>query len=243
MTINMKKTTVAVLLLTASTGFCGTMGALVSEEHSAKDGFYLGAGVGTSFNNYNFHALNYSTGTTYSGVNNTTKNNNTNIIGNVFFGYGYTAPNSFYLGLEAGTNFPGRSTNISNRPGVSIIGNNIYSDTLTTQDNITLDILPGFRPNQNWLIYGRAGLAIAELEWHHDANPTANVEVFNARASKVGGRFGAGITYTLSHHLSASVDYYYSMYQKFTATVPKYTTSNQSTGTYNFVGASITYTV
>ncbi|MCH9689054.1 MAG: porin family protein [Gammaproteobacteria bacterium] len=237
MTLSIQKITAALLLLSTGAGYCGTPGPLATEGFNPKNGLYLGAGVGTSINDYNLYALNYST-----GINNTTKKSSADIIGNVFIGYGYTSLNDFYLGLEAGTNFPGRATNIYNRPGVTVAGTNIYSDTLTAQDYITLDLVPGFRPNTNWLIYGRAGLAAGNLQFYQAKNITANTEEVNDRGTELGGRLGVGLTYAFNQYLSLSADYFYTEYKKFTNTVPKYTIAFQNKGKYNFIGGSLTYT-
>ncbi len=164
------------------------------------------------------------------------------MIGNLFLGVGHTTINSLYLAGELGTNFPGRCTHIYNRPGVVIADGNIYSNTLRVQDYITIDVLPGYRINTNWLAYARIGAAFADFQFYQDSNPVAPSEVISASNTKFGGRFGAGSTYAFNQYLSLSIDYIYAEYQKQTVFVPKYNIGYQNTGIYNYVGMSLTYT-
>ncbi len=217
--------------------FSGTMGPEINENFNPKNGLYIGAGVGTFFNDYTLHTVDIPT-----GFNATTRQNNANVIGNLFLGLGCTAVNSLYLGGEIGTNFPGRSANIYNTPSVSIGGGNIFSNTLNVQDYITIDVLPGYRLTGNWLAYARIGAAFADFHFSQDANPVANTVVINKRSTQFGGRFGVGSTYAFNKYLSLSADYFYAEYTTYAAFIPEWNIDFKNNGKYNYVGLSLTYT-
>lgn len=233
-----KKFMLTVLCLSAHSGFSGTMGPLaIAKDFDAKNGLYLGAGVAGSFDHYQLKASNVVT-----GLSTTNTKNSSHVIGNAFIGYGYTAPNLFYLAGEVGTNFPERTTTIPDRHGVTLTPYT-FSDKLQTQDYVTLDMVPGFRVKPNWLLYGRAGIAFSKLSLNQAPNAAAGTVGFNASQNKVGGRFGAGVTYALTQHFAASVDYYYSVYQTASMNWPIYNIHFKSTPNSNFIGASIAYTI
>ncbi len=152
------------------------------------------------------------------------------------------ATHALYLGGELGTNFPGRSTSIADRPGVVIADGNIYRNTLTVQDYITIDALPGYRINGNWLAYARVGAAFADFQFYQDSRSVAPSEVLSSSATRFGGRFGVGSTYAFNQYLSLSVDYFYGEYKKYSTFIPKYNIGYESTGIYNYAGMSLTYT-
>ncbi|KTC84892.1 outer membrane protein [Legionella brunensis] len=232
-----KKLTIVTFFFGCHMGFCGTIGPLTAEYFGPKEKLYIGAGVGASFDK---HTLTTSNTITNFAVKNTT--NSSNAVGEVFLGYGYTADNSFYLGGEIGTYFPRRSTTINERLGVSFT-NYTFTDNLYIQDYATLDILPGYRVNPNWLIYGRAGLTFSELSLRQPINSAAGTLAFEDSEHRVGGRFGVGLTYKVSQHFAASLDYFYSTYQKFSTNWPLYNINFNDKASSNFVGASIAYTI
>lgn len=183
MFIKSKKMIIATFFLVSNAGFSGTMDAEVPDYLDAKEGLYLGAGVGGSFNNYKLTATNLAT-----GVDVNSKVNNRAVIGDVFIGYGYTTVNSFYLGGEVGTNFPRRSATINSRPGV-VVTSTTFTDTLQIRDYVTLDLLPGYRVMPYWLLYGRAGIIFGQLKLDQPANSAAGVPSFTASNNSVGGAF------------------------------------------------------
>lgn len=235
---SLKKPITAMFFLSCNMAFCGTMGPVVSSANNdIKEGLYLGAGVGGSFSNYKLTASNYLTNLSVSKT-----SSNSNVVGNVFGGYGYTANNSLYLGGEIGTNFPRRSTTIHGRPGVSNTSTT-YTDHLYIQDYVTLDVLPGYRIQPNWLAYARLGISFGQLKLYQPFTVANGVESFEASKNVVGGRFGVGVSYAVSEHFGASIDYYYSDYQKFNSTWPRYTINFNNTSSSNYVGVSVVYTV
>jgi outer membrane immunogenic protein len=206
--------------------------------HAAvRNGIYGGAGIGAAFDHYDLTTSNIATGFTVNS-----NANKTNLIGNAFIGYGYTADNCFYLGGELGTNFPKRSITINGRPGV-VITPATFNDTLRIQDYVTGDLLPGYRIDTSWLVYGRVGITYSRLSVNQDANVSAGTPSFSDGTMRVGGRLGAGINYSLSNNLGLGVDYYYTFYQSKSTNWSTFLLNFNQKPYTNFVGLSLFYSI
>lgn len=175
-----------------------------------RDNFYLGAGAGVAVDYWSLTVTDTSTGT-----NQITHSTGNNIIGNVFAGYGYTACNHFYLGGELGSNFPKRNTSLT-RAGI-ISTSNSFIDHLFVQDYVTADVLPGYRFNDKLLAYGRVGATYSHLSFLQGSNSTAGSDSFSSSSNKVGGRLGVGANCSLTKHLGAGLDYFYTYYPSVTS--------------------------
>ena len=119
-----------------------------SAQAAVKNGLYLGAGVGGSYDLFDFTATNIRNGMRVSPP----VNIETHAVGNAFLGFGDTSNVGLFLAGEVGTYFPSRSTTFNDRRGVAV-SNLTFSDTLKVQDYVTLDLLPGFRLSDYWLVY------------------------------------------------------------------------------------------
>lgn len=236
MSLHLKKTAVAAIILSCNSAFAGTMGAVAPEVYAAREGLYAGVGVGGAFDNYTLTTRNLLSG---FAVRN--KISDDNVVGNAFLGYGRTFDSSLFLGAEVGTVFPTRTGIIRNRRGVSVTAST-FTNKLSISDYVTLDLLPGFRPNSDWLVYARVGASFAQLQVRQPLNLLAGVPSFSAKKDAVGGRFGAGVTYTINQHFGAALDYYYTTYQTQNAYWPQYTLRFKNTAYSNFVGLSLVYT-
>jgi outer membrane immunogenic protein len=203
-------------------------------EASPRDGFYLGAGVGETFNRYELATKN-----TVTGFNVKKHDNHNSTVGNAFLGYGYTASNSFFLGVELGTIFPRRSGTIK-RPGVTFTSFS-FVNRLSVQDYLTGDLLPGYRINERWLIYARAGFSYAHLSLHQDANAAASGPKFNRSDNKWGGRIGLGVNYGLTKHLGLGLDYFYTGYQKMNSRWPAFDVQFKQSTHSHYLGISLIY--
>lgn len=197
-------------------------------------GFYLGAGFGESFNHYDFIVKNNLTGVT---VNHTPDKNVTLV--NVFAGYGVVFPACFYLGTEIGTNFPRRSITTT-RPGVSLTSLT-FIDYLRIRDYVTGDILPGYQINPCLVAYGRAGVTYSELTINQPDNPVAPGTRFNPSEKQWGGRFGAGIRYSLTNNFGISGDYIFTAYQQLKSDFTIFHATYSLKAHSNFIGLSLYY--
>ncbi len=234
----MQKTNIiscAVLAIIANASFSGTMGPVAVESgNNAKEGAYFGAGFGGSFYNDKVNVINPSTLVTRDRSFNISE-----AQANVFLGYGQTFDNLFYLGAEANSYFPHRNIKYIDRVGVTAPG--LYDDIYTVSDYINLDLLPGYRISPSWLIYGRAGLSFSNITLNQPVSGT--VFPHSSSGSSVGGRFGAGITYELSKHVSTSVDYFYSYNPSYGIYWENYNTQYNLKSSANYVGVSLAYTI
>jgi|LauGreDrversion4_2_1035121.scaffolds.fasta_scaffold81194_1 outer membrane immunogenic protein len=213
------------------------MGAVVEETPCMKEGFYVGAGIGGAMYNDKVEARNPITLVSRE------KSFNTNsALASAFIGLGHTWFDTYFLGLEANTYFPHHKVEWPNRQGVTAT-TYTFRNRFLVQNYINLDLLPGYRVNPNWLVYGRAGLAFSDLIANEDGVRAGNVPPFSDTTTTIGGRFGAGINYQLSQHIGAGVDYFYS-YNPLTST--SFNDLNAVIGLsshYNYVGFSLFYTV
>lgn len=202
---------------------------------SSKDGFYFGAGVGTVHDRFELTTSNPERGfITQSPTQNVNQT-----LGNLFAGLGFTLPHNFFLGGEVGTYFPSRSATVYNRPGVTLTGTR-FTDEMKVKDEITVDLLPGYRLNDSWLLYGRLGGSRANI-WIHQY-PAGGSSDFVNEDKKWGGRIGAGITYSINSHLGLSADYFYTRYPTLNSVTPLNTHFAEKISN-NYAGISAHYTI
>ncbi len=206
----------------------------LNAQANTRDGFYVGAGIGMSADEYELTTTNLTSGLSI-------KNNadDTNAIGDIFAGFGYTTASSFFWGGEIGTYFPSRSITVKNRPDLTFPNTGV-NDTLKIQDYLTLDLLPGYAISQNVLVYGRAGITYSSLSLSQAASGV--IPSFNYSENKWGGRFGVGVNFSFNNNFGVGLDYFYTTYQNMNTTAPVNTrfTTNASS---NYLGISILYTI
>lgn len=208
----------------------------VNTQANSRDKLYIGAGVGATFDQFDLTTRNIINGFTIKSP----TNDKTSALGNVFVGYGGTSASGFYLAAELGTYFPRRSATNNNRPGV-FLTTLTFTDTLRVQDYVTLDALPGYRFNETWLLYGRAGLSYANLELHQPA--TVATPTFNFSEDKLGRRIGAGLNFAANKHLGIGLDYFYTYYPQMNSVTGAFNTSFSQKTSSNYVGVSALYTI
>lgn len=205
-------------------------------QASSRDGVYLGAGIGAIADKYDLTTKNLTTGFSVKSPVSDEKN----ALANVFLGYGSTADSGLYLAGELGSNFSGRSTTISNRRGVALT-TLTFADKLQVQDYATFDLLPGYRFNEDWLLYGRAGLTYSHFSLRESA--TALTPAFNVSENKAGGRLGAGINFAFNNNWGMGVDYIYTRYTEMNAKAALYNVSFNQKLSSNYLGLSTFYTI
>lgn len=214
-----------------------SLGSLVCTggNASSRDGLYLGAGVGGSYDQYALLTTNLTSG---FGIQSPTLHQSS-ILGDLFLGFGGTANTGFYFAGELGTYFPKRSATLT-RPGI-FPSNFTFRETLRVQDYATLDLLPGYRFNEGWLLYARGGLTYAQMGLYQFAN--AMTSSFNTEQNRLGGRIGAGVNYAINNNFGLGLDYFFTQYQDMNAkTFALNTRFNQQLSS-NFVGISALYTI
>lgn len=207
----------------------------LNAQANTRDGFYVGAGIGMSADEYELTTTNLTSGLAIKN-----NANNTNVIGDIFAGFGYTTASSFFWGGEIGTYFPSRSITVENRPDLTFPSIGV-SDTLKIQDYLTLDLLPGYAVSQNVLVYGRAGLAYSSLSLKQPARGV--VPNFNTSENKWGGRFGVGANFAFNRNFGVGIDYFYTTYQDLNVLTSPFNTRFTTKASSNFLGISILYTV
>ncbi len=202
-------------------------------EANVRDNFYLGLGLVDSINHFELKLKNTSTQNSIKR-----KKEHNELLGNAFLGYGYTAPCSFYIAGEVGTNFPKRSKKISH-PGVTLISYT-FVDQLSIQEYVTGDVLLGYRPFDCFVVYLRGGVSVANIKLNHFANSVSPVG-FDADKTKAGGRVGAGLSYGLTKHFGLSADYTFTRYQNFRAFWPMFSTLFVAENSSHLVNLSAIY--
>ncbi len=205
------------------------------DANNTRDGLYLGAGVGWSANEYSLNT-NYAS----NGITTVNSANDSQFLGDIFIGYGYTTASSIFWGAELGTYFPSRSVTIGSHPNLTYPGLNV-SDTLNIQDYVTLDLLPGYAIGQNVLVYGRAGLAYGSLKLNQPS--VSGIPGFNMNENTWGGRFGIGVNLAVSSSFGIGIDYFYTTYKNMNVYAQAYNANYTANPSSNFVGLSILYAV
>lgn len=207
----------------------------VLAQATIRDGFYLGAGAGVSYDQYDLN-----TRYAISSLTSTNKTNENNILGNVFVGYGYTTPSAFFVGGELGGYFPNHSVTLQNRWDLNYPYTHV-NDKLTLEDAVTLDLLPGYNITQNLLLYGRTGLSWGGMSIHQSSPLLA--KEFSQDENLWGGRFGVGGTFALDNNLGISVDYFYTAYQNMSFYKTPYQSQFTANPSSDYIGLSILYRI
>jgi len=199
---------------------------------NVRDNFFLGAKTGGVFNHYTVKAQN-----TLNGFLVKRSSNTTDVIGNVFIGYGKTFKSCFYLGVELGTNFPNRDESIT-RDGVFLTSLK-FTDCITIKDYILGDFLPGYRICKSFLAYLRIGASFGRIKMKQLAVETA--PEFKNKKNIFGGRFGFGISHEITKHFDIGIDYYYAFYQDLKVKFQGYNTKVKTSLGSHFVEALVAY--
>lgn len=225
------------LILSTSASYAGTMGTIMTETSFMKEGLYLGAGIGGAMYNDKIKAFN-----TLTFAQQEKSFNTSSALASVFIGVGKTWCDKYFLGLEANTYFPHHTTYWPDRPGVTKPGY-FFEDKYVNQNYINLDMLPGYRLNSDWLVYGRAGISFSDIFFYQAANSAANESSQANTITVTGGRFGAGINYQISEHIGAGVDYFYSYIPNIDSSSVKCHKTQNFYSNFNYIGFSLFYTV
>lgn len=206
----------------------------IQSNAMVREGIYIGAGCGATFDSYRFTARNITTGFTVK------KNlHKTHSLGTAFLGYGYTLPQCFYIAAEAGTTFPSRSVKF-NRPGVSLT-NFTFNNHLTIQDYVYADLLPGYRLSCDWLIYGRIGVSYAHERLVLEENPAAGVARYSFSKNRCALRLGVGLNYSISECVGVGIDYCFTDYRKQRTHIDLYTLDQIQRPQAHYVGISVIF--
>ncbi|MFA6409588.1 MAG: hypothetical protein WCW01_05390 [Gammaproteobacteria bacterium] len=203
----MKKQTIILFALFSS---------LLATKVAFANGFYVNAAILEAMSNNTFQVYSPSTNTTF-----TKKLKNGHFLGNIALGYGYDLPRNFYIGSELTANIGKIIADIT-RVGV-LYQDQIFHNQTTIQDYVALDITPGFKINNNLLLYARMGMVDGKISITQDTIPS--VVGFQNSANKVGGRLGLGIDYTIAN-FGVGADYIYSFYSSFDTKSPRNTEYN-----------------
>lgn len=223
----------SLIFLISTFTYAGDMGEQPISNCCSREGLYFGAGVGDSFNRFNFRVFN-----TVTGFEEIFYPRRDRVMATVFGGYASTAKNGFYLAGEVGTDFPKRKARVI-RQGVQLTSTE-FVDHLSVQDYVTADILPGYRINQRFLAYGRIGAAYSHLKFTQDATFTA--PRFLNSYTIPSTRLGAGVNVGVTPQISVGVDYIYMGYQPLNALFSNgFTILFNSLVRTNYVGVSAMY--
>lgn len=164
---------------------------------------------------------------------------NNALIGSILFGYGYTKK-KFYLGGEVAINASNYSiTNYStaellqNTLNVVKVSNNLTSETKATASPIQFNgtLRTGYLFTENTLLFGRLGMAVANISLKTIANSTGDfnldIKFFdfsfnqtlptnsitaNTTSMRVVPQIGGGLEQRISNHWTIRIDYIYSYY-------------------------------
>lgn len=205
----------------------------ISAQASIRDGLYLGAGAGFSYDQYDL-----STRYSLSGLNTNNHANTNNVLGNAFIGYGYTSPSNLFIGGELGGTFPNHSITLQDRFDLNL-PHSYVKDQLIFEDAVTLDALPGYAVNPNILLYGRTGVSHGSLSLNQSSPILA--KEFTQNENLWGGRFGVGGTLAIDDHLGISLDYFHTSYQNMNIYKAPYDTHFTANPSSDYVGLSLLY--
>jgi opacity protein-like surface antigen len=150
------------------------------------------------------------------------------------------------LGAELGTSFPSHLKKFKRR-SVTIPGK-IFTDHIEFQEYLTADLIPGYRINCDWLIFGILGISWGELSLYQPSRYDFEKQEltspkFHKAKNEAGLRLGAGVEYQLNSCLSLKLDYCYSEYQKLHAEWHKYDIHFKEKFHNQVIGISIVYDI
>lgn len=206
-------------------------------EATVREGIYIGAGCGATFDHFEYKATNLQTS-------NVVKKsiNKSHCLGMAFLGYGHTfdfCNSNFFIGGEIGTSFPKRFVTI-HRQGATFT-NQTFVNHMSVQEYMNIDLMPGYRLLNKMLFYVRAGTSYAKLKLSQDANASANLSALHKKSNKWGLRLGLGLNYEFFDWLGIGIDYIYTGYQKI-STVRSSTNTKHAQKTHTqYVGISIIF--
>lgn len=134
----------------------------------------------------------------------------TDYTGRLFAGYGFDFKNKFYLGIEANGEFNAAEVHTTPTLSIAPIINTIsISNTqIEVKNSYGLSVLPGYHIADNFLFYGRAGVAYGTI----NSSFVGAFSNANQTFHKLGGQFGVGMEYGLSKHLNLRSEYVYTVY-------------------------------
>ncbi len=152
-----------------------------------------------------------------AGVNIPVDLGDTGFDGRLYAGYLFDIAKNFCLGLEANAEFntasAEASSTVSVTPFVPTIS--ILNTRLDVKNSYGLSLLPTFHISDDFLVYGRAGLAYGTI----NSSITGPLWNINDSTHEMGGQFGVGMEYSLSKHVSLRGEYIYTIYRSLDQSV------------------------
>ncbi len=207
-------------------------------EATVREGVYAGAGYGGTYDFLEYKATNLL------NCNVVKKSKNRfHSLGTVFIGYGHTfnsCNGNVYLGAELGTSFPKRRVTVR-RPGATFTGQT-FTDHMSVQEYVNLDLLPGFRFFcDDLLFYARVGASYAHLQFSQDANAAANLTALHKKSDEWGLRVGTGINYAFCDWLGVALDYIYTGYPDISKIRRSTSTKHAQKTHTQYIGVSLIF--
>jgi outer membrane immunogenic protein len=204
-----------------------------SSHASSRDGIYAGLSLGGVRDSYEFAISN-------SVISSAVRTNleKEHFLGGIFLGYGETNDIGFYLAGEVGT-YPLHRSVFFTTSLLSSVNIYTFNQKLSVQDYLTIEALPGYRFNESLLLYGRAGLAISQFNLSQQANTGFPLE--DNSSTKLGGRIGTGVNYSLSYNLGLGLDFIHTAYQEMKTF--NYGNNYKQNLSSNYVGFNLSYTL
>lgn len=182
---------------------CAQANGLLERTGGARSwsGVFLGASVGYRFGGVAWtHNENIGTDEDFSV-------DPAGLTGGVVFGY-QRQISRVVLGLEA-TALVGQ-VQASQRSGPGAINpGNPRDRTAVLSDHLSLSGRVGFTPGRDWLVYGKLGVTLTDIEINHRLVSTGFVFPANRWDLEPGYTIGAGVAYRITDAVSIGLDYAY----------------------------------
>lgn len=178
------------------------------------DGIYVGLQGG--YDTYRFRSVINTT----DGLGNTISSNPAlnvgGIVGGVFFGAGRYF-DCFYLAAEAIANASNAITSYTTNFKYSGFTDNYYTQ-IRVRPSYGIAVLPGFRMNDNALLYGRLGWTVASIRTYENFSTVGVTTTIASRnLYRSGGTLGLGIESALVDDFSIRAEYSYTRYATLTS--------------------------
>lgn len=212
---------VATLLLASTTSFAHSaykgenykgeaMPAPCPVETMLKDGFYVGAQVG-----YDMYRIEHEFAVGGAAVVLDASDSTISVdgwVGGLFLGYGKYWDN-FYLGAEIFGNASGAKSDWNATASDPTESLDVDVD-LKVKSQYGISLLPGFKLNNNSLLYLRVGYNWAKVDLDVDADTAAGVDLIDSDSSETvhGWGYGVGLETLLMDNLSVRAEYTYTKY-------------------------------
>jgi outer membrane immunogenic protein len=180
---------------------------LLSPTAFAK-GFYLGAGVGPVFANFQQESSFLQPGT--ANVKDTTHLSGTGVFGSFFGGYGWTKE-KYYLAAELNADLTSIEYKSSNQ---EFVHSNLNFTHYKIQHSVGVSLLPGYLYTENTLFYARLGYTNGNLKI-----TTNDSSLQNINNNLSGFRYGVGVSHRFTQKVSARMEYSHINYQRTKFTV------------------------